>query len=85
MSVSDADQPQFAKQHPVEASKRVRGSSLDGYLKTGTSSNGQRIQTRYTFEFFVGEPSYPTVREEFIPMASGKALPLSRGTNLVVP
>jgi len=81
----DAEQALFAKEHPVEASKGIRGFSLDGYLETGTNSNGQRTQTHYTYKFFVGQPSYATLREEFVQIANGKATPLSSRTNLVVP
>jgi hypothetical protein len=82
---SDFDQPIFAKQHPEEASKGMRSFSLDGYRETGLNSNGQRTQTHSTYKFFVGQPSYETVREEFVKIASGKAMPQSGRTNLVVP
>jgi tetratricopeptide (TPR) repeat protein len=80
---NDADQALFAKEHPDEAAKGLRGFSLDGYLDTGT--NGQRTQTHYTYKFFVGQPSYDVVRAEFIKIAGGKATPLSSRENLVVP
>ena len=82
---NDADQALFAKEHPVEASKGIHGFSLDGYLETGTNSNGQRTQTHYTYKFFVGQPPYATLREEFVQIANGKTVPLSSRTNLVVP
>jgi hypothetical protein len=82
---SDADQPLFAKEHPEEASKGMRGFSLDGYMDTGTNSNGQRTQTHYTYKFFPGQPPYEIVREEFVKVATGKATPMSSRTNLVVP
>jgi len=81
----DADQVFFAKEHPEEAAKGMRSFSLDGYLETGLNPNGQRTQTHYTYKFFVGQPSYDTVREEFVKIASGKATPQSSRTNLVVP
>jgi hypothetical protein len=81
----DADQALFAKEHPVEASKGMRRFSLDGYLETGTNSNGQRTQTHYTYKFLVGQPSYAILREEFVQIANGKTVPLSSRTNLVVP
>jgi hypothetical protein len=82
---NDADQALFAKEHPDDASKGLRSFSLDSYLDTGTNSNGQRTQTHATYKFFVGQPSYATVREEFIKIASGKGAPLSTRDNLVVP
>ena len=82
---SDADQALFAKEHPAEASKGIRSFSLDGYLETGTNSKGQRTQTHYTYRFLVGQPSYAALREDFVQIASGKAIPLSSRTNLVVP
>jgi len=82
---NDAEQALFAEQHPAEAAKGMRGFSLDGYLETGTNSNGQRTQTHYTYKFFVGQPSYATLREEFVQIAKGKTIPLSSRTNLVVP
>ncbi len=48
---------QFAKEYPNEASNGIRGFSLDGYLETGTNSNGQPTQIHYTYKFFVGQPS----------------------------
>ena len=82
---NDADQPLFAKQHPEEASKGMREFSLDGYLNTGINSEGKQTQTHYTYKFFVGQPTYEVVREEFVKVATGKATPLTSRTNLVVP
>jgi hypothetical protein len=82
---NDADQALFAKEHPDDASKGLRSFSLDSYLDTGTNSNGQRTQTHATYKFFVGQPSYATVREEFIKIASGKGAPVSTRDNLIVP
>jgi hypothetical protein len=75
----------FAKEHPKEASEGIRRFSLDAYRDTGLKSAGQRTQTHYTFQFFVGQPSYDTAREEFIKIATGKAAPISSRSNLVVP
>lgn len=82
---SDADQPSFAKEHPKEASQGLRQFSLDAYRETGLNSSGQRTQTHYTFQFFVGRPSYETVRDAFISVAIGKASAISSRSNLVVP
>lgn len=82
---NDADQALFAKEHPTEASKGLRSFSLDGYLDSGTNANGQRTQTHATYQFFVGQPSYELVRENFIKIASGKATPVSTRDNVVVP
>jgi tetratricopeptide (TPR) repeat protein len=82
---SDLEQKQFAREHPKEASEGVREFSLDAYRETGLNAAGQRTQTHYTFGFFTGQPTYDTVREEFVKIANGKATPLSSRTNLVVP
>jgi hypothetical protein len=82
---NDADQALFAKEHPDEAAKGLRRFSLDSYLDTGTNSNGQRTQTHATYKFFVGQPSYATIREEFVKIASGKGAPMSTRDNLIVP
>jgi hypothetical protein len=82
---ADADQPLFAKQHPNEASQGLHQFSLDAYRETGLNSSGQRTQTHYTFQFFVGRPSYETVRDAFISVATGKASAISSRPNLVVP
>lgn len=82
---SDADQIFFAKEHPQEAAKGLRQFSLDAYRETGRNSNGQRTQTHYTYKFFVGQPSYDTIREEFVSIAGGKAVPVSSRSNLIVP
>ncbi|HEX4810796.1 MAG TPA: tetratricopeptide repeat protein [Bryobacteraceae bacterium] len=81
----DADQALFAKQHPKEASEGLRSFSLDAYRETGLNSNGQRTQTHTTYKFFVGQPPYQTVRDEFVKIAAGKASGLSSRTNLTVP
>lgn len=82
---NDADQPFFAQQHPAEAAKGLREFSLDGYLETGLNANGQRTQTHFTYAFFVGQPSYETVRNDFIAIGNGKATPMSSRTGLIVP
>jgi hypothetical protein len=82
---NDADQLLFAKEHPEDAAKGIREFSLDGYQETGINSNGQRTQTHFTYKFFIGQPPYESIREEFIKVATGKAVPQSSRTNLVVP
>lgn len=82
---NDFDQASFARERPKEASEGLRQFSLDAYRETGLNNSGQRTQTHYTFQFFVGQPSYDTVREEFIKIATGKATPISSRSNLVVP
>lgn len=81
---ADFDQVAFAKTNPVEAAKGIRQFSLDGYQETGVNSNGQRTQTHYTYKFLVGKPSYDTIREEFIKIATGKTAAMSRRKNLIV-
>ena len=82
---ADADQPVFANEHPKEASQGLRQFSLDAYRETGLNSSGQRTQTHYTFQFFAGLPSYETVRDAFISVATGKASAISSRSNLIVP
>lgn len=82
---NDTDQALFAKEHPDDASKGLRSFSLDSYLDTGTNSNGQRTQTHATYKFFIGQPPYAAVKEEFIKIASGKGAPVSIRENLIVP
>lgn len=82
---NDSDQVLFAKQHPQEAAAGVRSFSLDAYRETGLNSSGQRTQTHSTYRFFVGQPPYDTVRQEFMNVANGKANPMTSTTNLVVP
>jgi hypothetical protein len=82
---NDADQPLFAKDYPEEASKGVRRFSLDGYRNTGMNSEGKQTQAHMTYKFFVGQPTYDVIREEFVKVASGKATALGDRTNLVVP
>jgi hypothetical protein len=80
---NDADQPLFASQHPKEASNGARSFSLDAYRETGLNSSGQRTQTHYTYKFFAGQPSYQTIRNDFIQIANEKSTPISSRNNLV--
>jgi hypothetical protein len=82
---SDADQALFKEQHPKEAADGARSFSLDAYRETGRNSSGQRTQAHFTFKFFVGQPSYAIVREEFIHIANGTSKPISNRSGLVVP
>jgi hypothetical protein len=81
---NDSDQAAFAKEHPEDASKGVRKFSLDGYQETGINTDGHRTQTHFTYKFFIGQPAYETVREEFLSIATGKGTPISSRPNLVV-
>lgn len=82
---NDADQPLFAKEYPEEASKGARRFSLDGYLNTGTNSEGKQTQSHSTYKFFVGQPTYDVIRKEFVKIATGKATPMNTRRNSVVP
>jgi hypothetical protein len=82
---NDFDQPGFAKEHPDEAAKGMRLFSLDAYRETGLNEKGQRTQTHYTFKFFEGQPSYATIREEFLKVANGTISPVSSRSGLIVP
>ncbi len=82
---ADADQIDFAQKYPKEASEGLRRFSLDAYRETGLNANGQRTQTHYTYKFFVGQPGYQMVRDEFIKIATGRAIAMSSRTNLTVP
>lgn len=81
---NDFDQPGFAKTHPDEAAKGVRSFSLDAYRETGLNDKGQRTQTHFTYKFFEGQPSYATIREEFLNVANGKTSPVSSTSGLIV-
>ena len=82
---SDADQVLFAKQHAKEAAAGLRDFTLDAYRETGLNQAGQRTQTHFTYKFFIGQPPYDTVREEFLNVANGKTSPISSRTGLIVP
>lgn len=82
---SDADQVLFAKQHAKEAAAGLRDFTLDAYRETGLNHAGQRTQTHFTYKFFIGQPPYDTVREEFLNVANGKTSPISSRTGLIVP
>jgi hypothetical protein len=45
------------------------------------NDKNQRIETHFTFKFFIGQPSYDTVRESFLSIATGKMSPTSSRTN----
>ena len=81
---SDGDQPLFAQEHPKEAERGMRAFTLDAYRESGLNSNGQRTQTHFTYQFYVGQPSYEDVRKAFLDIANGKAKPVSSRTGLVV-
>ena len=81
----DGDHVVFAKEHPKEAAAGERSFSLDAYRETGLNSSGQRTQTHFTYKFFVGQPTYEVVRQEFVNIVNGKSTPISSRTNLVVP
>ena len=82
---NDLDQPRFAKEHPDEAAKGIRQFSLDAYRETGLNSDGKRTQTHFTFKFFDGQPSYETIREDFLKVANGEIKPVSSRSGLIVP
>jgi hypothetical protein len=82
---SDGDQKVFVKEHAKEAAAGLREFTLDAYQETGLNQAGQRTQTHYTYKFFMGQPSYDTVREEFLNVANGKTQPISSRTGLIVP
>lgn len=66
----DGDQGLLASEHPKEAAAGVRRFSFDGYRDT-VGSNEQPNQTHYTYKLLVGQPSYDSVRENFISIAKG--------------
>jgi hypothetical protein len=82
---SDGDQLMFARQHPKEAAAGAREFTLDAYRETGLNQDGQRTQAHFTYKFFIGQPTYDTVREEFINVVNGKTSPISSRTGLIVP
>jgi hypothetical protein len=78
---NDSDQPLFARQHPTEAAAGARLFSIDGYSDNAPTSDGQRAETHATYKFFTGQPSYDTVREAFLSIASAKSSPVSSRVN----
>jgi len=82
---SDADQVVFAKQHAKEAAAGFREFTLDAYRETGLNQAGQRTQTHSTYKYYMGQPPYDVVREEFLNIANGKTSPVSSRTGLIVP
>jgi hypothetical protein len=82
---NDFDQPGFAQRYPKEAAQGLRQFSLDAYRDTGVNSDGKKTQTHFTYQFFVGQPSYDTVREWFVNVATGKATAMSSRTGLTTP
>lgn len=81
---NDGDQALFAKQHAKEAAAGIREFTLDAYRETGLNQAGQRTQTHFTYKFFMGQPPYDAVREEFLNIANGKTSPISSRTGLIV-
>lgn len=79
----DTDQAFFAREHPKEAATGLRSFSLDGYRDSGLNDKNQRTETHYTFKFFIGQPSYDTVREAFLSIANGKTNPTSSRVNVL--
>jgi hypothetical protein len=77
----DTDQPLFARQHPKEAAAGARLFSIDGYADGPTASDGHHTETHSTYKFFVGQPNYDIVRENFLNIASAKSDPVSSRTN----
>ena len=82
---NDLDQPIFAREHPDEAAKGIRQFSLDAYRETGLNGDGKRTQTHFTYKFFEGQPSYGTIREEFLKIVNGQSNPVSSRSGLAVP
>ncbi len=82
---NDFDQPGFAKDHPDDAAKGMRRFSIDTYTETGTDSAGNRTQTQGLYKFIDGQPSYETIRGEFLKIAGGQGAPIAGRTNLKVP
>jgi len=82
---NDFDQPGFAREHPDLAAKGERRFSFDSYTETGIDSSGKRTQAQGLYEFVDGQPSYDTIRDKFLKIASGQANPLGGRSNLKVP
>lgn len=81
---SDGDQQLFATEHSKEAAAGMRRFSLDAYRETGLNASGQRTQAHFTYKFFDGQPTYDTVRDEFIKVADEKSKPITSRTGLIV-
>jgi hypothetical protein len=75
----DADQGMFASEHPKEAAAGVRRFSFDGYRET-INNSGQPVQAHSTYKLLDGQPSYDSVRKEFMEIAKGKGNPATSST-----
>jgi len=78
----DENQVMFKRVKPQEAAKGVRVFIINGYPQSAPSKKGDGTQaapTHDVYKFFVGEPSYAVVREQFLTIASGKAAPINIG------
>ncbi len=73
---NDADQALWAQKHAKEAAAGMREFSMDGYTEQ-VSTTGEHTQSHITFGFFDGQPSYATVRDRMVAIASGKGNPIS--------
>lgn len=68
----DADQPTFAREHPILASRGQRRFSLDGYAR---AADGKVTQALYMY--FNGKPSYDTVRNLVVKLVQEGKEPVS--------
>ncbi len=85
LETSDFDQPLWAKSHPQQAADGMRLYSLDGYSPPVAGPNGTRSQTHATFGFLDGKPSYETVRERWMGIATNKSGPMSTTSGIPLP
>jgi hypothetical protein len=81
---ADIEQPLWAKQHPQQAAQGMRMFSMDGYTEQFTA-DGKHTQTHATYGFFDGRPTYDTVRDKMVAIASGNAHPMSTTTGIPMP
>ncbi len=78
---NDSDQPLFARQHPAEAASRCPSLLHRWLRRQPPTSDGKHTETHATYKFFTGRPSYDTVREAFLSIASAKSDPVSSRIN----
>ena len=80
---NDMDQSLWAPKHPDLVAKGERMFSMDGYSDQPATATAQATQTHMTFGFFDGRPSYDTVRDRMIAIASGKGAAQSSTSGIV--
>ena len=80
---SEKDQRTFKQNHIYEFTQGIRGFSLNAYTQTPPNKHGESTQTHDVYKYFIGQPTYSVVREQFLRIASGKGTPISTDVHTV--